>query len=279
LCNTGISIIFGNMLRLLLSLLITVFLFSCSSHTPSGKPAADSTAGTVATDTSKKQPVARPRVESEDTLLPFAGIWVNEIYLDSIRKNHSPRLSQRVMESCIIIPGRTLQETSMIAGFHEGGPASVVVKKGSLYQLYDEGREIAGDTIEYFSSQRLRVGDQYFRRLNHPDTAKADFGILEEILFSGTYLTEKGEKVTFNTDGSVSGLPGLSYYEPVIDYIGDEGQIDLLHLGPTHRKLDNFGFCFKKDTLSINMVKCLHYSGSECDSNALGEVLFTLIKQ
>ena len=171
-----IFIIFGNMLRLL-SLLIALFLFSCSSPTPSGKPVVDSIVGAVKADTPKEQPMARHPVESEDTVLPFAGVWVNEIYLDSIRKNHSPRLSQGVMESCIILPARTLQVTRMIAGFHDGGPAWVVVKRGAYYQFYDEAREIARDSIEPLPANRLRIGHQHFGRLNQPDPNKADLGI------------------------------------------------------------------------------------------------------
>jgi hypothetical protein len=270
------------MLRLLFFLLMTVSLFSCSSTTPSGKLAADSTAGAMKADTPKGQPVARHPVESEDTVLPFAGVWVNEVYLDSIRYNRSPRLSQGVEESCIILPARTLQVTSMIAGFHDGGPAWVVVKSGSHYQFYYEARELPGDTIESLSLQRLRIGHHYFGRLNQPDIRKSDFGILEELLFTGTYLTDKGEKVIFGPNGSVTGLPGLAYYEPVVDY-ADRGdrQVDLLQLGPTRHKMDNFGFLFRKDTLTIYMVNCLRYdrTNGDCDSNALGEMLFSLVKQ
>ena len=223
------------------------------------------------------QPV--PRFKTLDTVLSFAGVWVNENYFDSIGKNRSPRLDQGIEKSCIVIPKRTLMETNMVGGFHDGGSAMVVIKNGNKYQFYDPELKFPRDTIEPISSTRLRIGNQYFQPLNHPDSGKNDWGILEEILFSGKYKMEDGSKVEFLTDGHVNGLGAISYYEPVIDY-SDRGdrQLDRISLGKSHKNLAEYGFRFDKDTLLIYVVDCLKYDVDEhaCDSAKFGELMWKL---
>jgi len=213
-----------------------------------------------------------------DTSLPFSGVWVNEIYIRHIRDNRSPRLSQDVMESCIIIPARTLQVTRMVAGFHEGAADMVVVKDREHYKFYSADLTLFRYDIQLSKDNRIRIGDQFFIRLQRPDTTLTDWGILEEILFAGKYLDQRGQPVTFAADGHLSGLGDLSYYIPRIDYATMANQVDHIQLGRTARQLDDFGFRFDKDSLIIYTINCVHYDGGEkqCDSEALGKRLYTL---
>ncbi len=167
----------------------------------------------------------------------------------------------------------------MVAGFHDGGGTMVVVKDGNRYQFYDPELKLPLDTIEPLSPTRIHIGNQYFRSLKHPDTNKNDWGILEEILFSGRYQKEDGKEVEFGTDGHITGLEIASYYEPVIDYADRaDHQLDLINLGQSHKKLDEYGFRFDKDTLLIYTVECLHYDANEhgCDSSKFGELMWKL---
>ena len=69
-------------------------------------------------------------------MVPFSGFWINEVYIKNIERTKSPKESQKLPESCITIPNRTLQATSMISGFHEGSAEMVMLKKNNNFQLY-----------------------------------------------------------------------------------------------------------------------------------------------
>src|SRR5580704_10096703 len=128
---------------------LAVALFSCSS--PAGKSGSQSArpdsskhTDSVAVNT---PPPARNVITGLDTAVQFSGLWVNVTYLQRLNATHSPRLSQGIMKSCIIVPARTLQVTRMIAGFYDGA-ADMVLKKSPLgycfYWLYNDQ---AGDTV------------------------------------------------------------------------------------------------------------------------------------
>lgn len=270
-------------LRLFPCLIVYTCILSCSSPTGLGNSSANTdSAGKPAAKApliGSQQPV--PRFKTLDTALSFAGVWVNENYFDSIRNNRSPRLDQGIGKSCIIIPDRTLQETRMVWGFHDGAGPMVVVKDGQTYLFYDPELKLPFDTIRPLMSSRLRIGDQYFQRLNHPDTSKNDWGILEEILFSGKYQKEDGEDVVFGRNGHITGLGAVSYYEPEMDYADRaDRQIDGIKLGQSHEKLKEYAFRFDKDSLLIYTIICLRYNVGErtCDSSKLGELMWKFKK-
>ena len=216
-----------------------------------------------------------------DTLVPFSGVWVNDIYIRNILRNRSPRLSQNVLQSCITIPPRTLQITRMVGGFHEGAADMVVVKDGDRYEFLsaDLGLFIYG--IRILSEDRIGIGDQTFSRLAHADTNKTDWGILEELLFSGNYRDAYGQAVHFAADGQISGMDSLRYYIPKIDYADGPSQIDHIQLGSSPRRLEDYGFRFDKDSLILYTVECLEYSAGEkqCDSERLGYRMYTLVRE
>jgi hypothetical protein len=215
-----------------------------------------------------------------DTALSFAGLWVNETYIDNIRKTRSPRQSQDVMESCITIPSRTLQVTRMVAGFHEGAEDMVVVKDRDRYQLYDADLRSLQKELELISPTRIRIGDQYFSRMSHHDTTLTDFGILEELLFSGRYERERGQEVVFTADGRIRGLDSFVRYSPVIDYTaGSSGDFDLVNMGSGKGR--DYGYRFKGDTLHIFRTICATAGaeGNFCDSIAAGPMLYKLVRK
>ena len=187
-------------------LLLVILCFTSCSNEPSkvGNP-----------ETSKNDQLQNKQLL--DTALSFSGIWVNEAYINKIKVNRSPRLSQDVEKSCIVIPPRTLETTRMIYGFHEGGPDMMITKDKDNYLLFDSGSKKYLDTITITSPTRIRIGGQYFYRLRHQDTTMINFGILEEILFRGRYRLANGSEVNFFEDGSVKGLDSFRAYLPQID--------------------------------------------------------------
>jgi hypothetical protein len=211
--------------------------------------------------------------------LEFAGVWVNEIYVDSIRKNRSPRKDQGVSKSCINIPDSTLKTTSMISGFHEGGADMVIVKDGNRYQFYDPDLKTPRDIIEPISSHRLRIGNQYFQKLEHPDMEKHEWGILNEILFGGKYQNQDGKEVIFGIDGHIQGLDSVDYYQPHADYTEEEDLgVDRISMGRSREDVHVYGYQFDKDTLFIYYIDCLQYDSiaHECGLEKIGGLRWKL---
>ncbi|HEY0610445.1 MAG TPA: hypothetical protein VGD35_12330 [Chitinophaga sp.] len=263
------------MKRILSLLLIASCVFSCVN------PAAEQQ--TTARDSivlNEPSPEAPTDFKTLDTALSFAGLWVNETYIDNIRKTRSPRQSQDVMESCITIPTRTLQVTRMIADFHEGAEDMVVVKDRNRYKLYDADLSTLQKEMELISPTRIKIGDQYFSRMSHRDTTLTDFGILEELLFSGRYERERGKEVVFTADGRIQGLDSFVRYSPVIDYTaGSLGEFDLINMGTGKGR--DYGYRFKGDTLQIFRTICATpgEDGNFCDSVAAGATLYKLVRK
>ncbi|HJT73104.1 MAG TPA: hypothetical protein VJ720_03775, partial [Chitinophaga sp.] len=135
-----------------------------------------------------------------DTAVYFSGIWVNERYAESVKTLQSPKESFKkdyIMRSCIVIPARTLQVTRLISGFHEGGADAVVVKEGERYRLYSADLKSVNSEIQVLSPNRLKLFDEYFIKISQTDTEMPGLGILQDILFSGTYRLAGGRQVTF----------------------------------------------------------------------------------
>ena len=264
--------------RALLSPLIILCMLSCASpRDRSSKPNPDSSVSPIAGGSSSGRTV--PDFKTFRTALGFAGAWVNEIYVDSIRKNRSPRQDQWISESCINIPDSTLKKTSMISGFHEGGAEMVIVKDGNRYQFYDPEFKTPKDIIEPMSPDRLRIGTQYFKKLKHPDMEKYEWGILDEILFGGKYQSQDGKEVVFGIDGRIKGLDTVTYYQPHADYTGDQDLgVDRISMGHSQENVHVYGFQFDKDTLLIYRIDCAQYDSvaHECGLEKLGGLRWKL---
>lgn len=212
-----------------------------------------------------------------DTEVPFAGVWVNEDYIEKIKRSQSPVRSQHVMQSCIVIPGRTLQTTRMIAGFHEGGPDVAVGKDGDQYYLFSS---TSADSIQVISPERIKIKDHYFNKLVHGDSTRGNWGILEEILFKGQYQLENGKTVTFKEDGTVTGLDDFTTYIAVIDYTGTEtpSDVSLIQLGKPDEQSEEYGYRFAKDTLYIHKTQLKLDNDHKYDHVVFAEQVYKLIK-
>jgi hypothetical protein len=252
------------MIRLTVILLTCSILFACHSTNPQpGEP-------------SKPIASTTTNFKTLDTVVPFAGFWVNETYVNNIKQTQSPRKCQNLLESCITIPGRTLQTTSMVSGFHDGAGEMVVVKKDNTFQFYykynDTIRDLAYD-IKVISPEKLKIGKNTFIKTNE--------AFLADILFSGEYLDSLGNTVQFSKDGDVKGLPYYTGYFPMYDYTTEEDLgVDQLTMSRNHRGT-HLGFKFSKDTLFIYNLNCAQTdsSGVICLKFALGDIKFKLIRK
>lgn len=74
-----------------------------------------------------------PDFRKLDTVIYFSGFYVSENYINLLKANKSPKLSQD-SGLCIAIPERTLKYA--IAGYHfHEGVGYDIVKRGHQYQL------------------------------------------------------------------------------------------------------------------------------------------------
>jgi hypothetical protein len=219
-------------------------------------------------------PEVLPAFKKLDTVVPFAGVYVNADYVAKIRQNGSPRLDQDTSASCIKVPPRTLQVTRMVWGFHDGGADCVVLKDSNDYAFYSADLKHLMWTIVPVDSQRIIIGDKAFLKLQHPDTTKYDWGILEELMFAGKYLSRRSDTVVFTADGQVSGLGDYRSYDPKIDYSDPDARSEydqiFLSQGPDAR--EEFGFRFAGDSLLLYTVE--KWQGRE----RLAERRWTLVR-
>ena len=194
-----------------------------------------------------------------DTLIPFSGYYLCEKYINLVKQNKSPKLSQGSAE-CITIPDSTLKFSNK-NDFHEGLEI-MVVKKGPTYQLLRVNSDdttfkkdsdyINAQNILVISNNKIKIGNDYFDKLNPYDCG------LGEILFKGKYQSEKGSIVEFSSDGGIKGLNGYKIYSIMTDYIDVNRDADQISLGTTENDMKDFAFKFQKDTLLIYDLKHLN---------------------
>jgi len=186
---------------------------------------------------------------------------------------------QVIYKSCINIPDSTLTSTSMIGSFHEGGPEIVIVKVGNRYQFYDPALTRPQDIIEVLSPRRLRIGDQYFQKIDHPDMNKYEWGILNEILFAGEYKSAEGKDVLFGFDGHIKGLDTVTYYQPHADYTEEQDiGLDRISMGRSQENMRVYGYKFNKDSLLIYQIDSPQYDSATHESGLekVGELKWQL---
>jgi len=216
-----------------------------------------------------------------DTTIPFKGLWVNEHYVNAIRQGKPIRESQDTETSCINIPDRTLQGTSFIFGFHEGGEGLVVVKNGSDYLTYALHDGHCVDTLRSLTDGRLQIGRENYVRIGEADTTLYDLGVLEQLLFAGEYRRlDAAGTVVFKKNGKIDGLDSLGWYDPAIDYAdwGYETKLDHIRLGADREHLHDYGFRFVGNTLEIYTIDCLKPDGKDCVLDTLGRKIYSFQK-
>jgi hypothetical protein len=223
--------------------------------------------------------LSKLKLRFSDSPIPFEGLWVSERYVNDIRKGKPLRKAQDTETRCIVIPGRTLQVTSWIYGFHEGGENVAVLKSDYGYFTYALYRRQVVDTLEALADGRLRIGRRYFIRLGENDSTLSDLGVLEQLLFMGQYrrLNDTGTAV-FENDGKIEGLDSLCWYEPVIDYADFPTNIDHIRLGRDKEHLKDYGLRVVGDTMMINSIDCLKFADGDCVLDTLGRQMYALKK-
>ncbi|WP_026994408.1 hypothetical protein [Flectobacillus major] len=209
---------------------------------------------------------------------PFAGLWINERYVNEIRKSKSPYKAQQLARLSNISFSSSATQNNMIGwNFHEG-ESIILKKKGTQYEVWHtEPVHKLGNLSILTTNQKIKVGKDTFLKLKTRDNTR----FVEELLFQGTYLLN-GQKVTFSADGKVSGLAGYSYYFPQYDYFGGSYGFDQIILGKTKdlQKGQDFAFQFMGNTLKIYDITCTlkDKNSNDCLEAKRGKLRYTLVK-
>lgn len=217
-----------------------------------------------------------------DTALSFAGLWVNEKYVNGLRKTKSPSSMEIPEYSCILIPARTLMETTFIEGFHEGSASLIIFKHGNEYEFWDKEAKKKFTDIKFVEGNRMKIGQEFLIRLRSGDLVNDPnpYNIVDLVLFKGKFRGGDGRTVEFTEDGKVKGLAGVNFYEATLDYATAEPLLDELKLGSDMNDLKSYAFRFDHDTLNVFEVICKEMSkDSVCLEAAFGKKQLTLIRE
>ncbi|MCG2613752.1 hypothetical protein LZZ85_05650 [Terrimonas sp. NA20] len=259
-------------IRIFLPLLVCIVLFACNNESPTAS-VQDSLSPATAVQTKDFKKL--------DTALYFAGLWVNEQYVNDVTHTRRPGNVEVPENACIIMPVKTLKETSLILGFHEGQEV-VILKNGNKYEIWDKPVLNKLQDIELISETRLKLGFDTFIKLKSGDLSaeKNPYNIVDILLFAGKYRDEHGATVEFSTDGKVKGIPGINAYEAWLDYATSEAVTDQMSMGATPETMKDYAFRFDKDRLMIFHLKCRSMGqDSICMEYAIGDRYLTLTRE
>lgn len=210
---------------------------------------------------------------------PFAGEWINERYVKSIRTYKSPFKAQKVQEMSNVSIPKSSKETILIGwNFHEGEGAALK-KVGTKYQLIRTESEGDPFTFAYFrSANKLKIENDYFVKLKISNQEN----FLNELLFAGKYYSGK-KHVIFSMDGKVSGLRNMLYYRPTYDFLGGRLQKNVISLSKTtdFKQFTDYLFLFKNKTLTLYTLNCtdMEPQTKECFEAKRGKIVYQLVKE
>jgi hypothetical protein len=259
-------------LRFQLSLLILSIFIACNNESPTAS-ASDSLSSAPAAISSDFKKL--------DTALYFAGLWVNEQYVNDVIHTRRPSEVEVPEIACIIMPARTLKQTSLILGFHEGQEV-VVLKNEKNYEIWDQPVQNRLQEIELISDTKLKLGYDTFVKLKSGDISaeKNPYNIVDILLFAGKYRDDQGKVVEFTTDGKIKGIPGINVYEAWLDYATSEAVTDQLSMGASLETMKDYAFRFDNNKLTIFSMKCKEMGqDSSCVEYAVGDRFLTLTRE
>ncbi|MDJ1471427.1 hypothetical protein QNI19_27440 [Cytophagaceae bacterium DM2B3-1] len=209
--------------KLIASLFLTLFLFSCSEkNTNTDNVQADSI-----------QTTNNSTINAGATLADkLDGLWISESYLKNIETRQSIYKS-REYDSKVLgfsLDKKTmLSDTAMLEGFttHEGGYSSLIkydtskgkfvnnLEKVSEYAAFPEPFELnydGGTILEMFFPKTNKT-DRYRKVDTNLDTE------LRRILIAGDYkIGNDGSVIHFDSDGKVQNFQDFKSYELVYDF-------------------------------------------------------------
>lgn len=101
--------------------------------------------------------------------------------------------------------------------------------------------------------------------------------LVNSCFISGNYQLNNNE-VTFNNDGTISGLNNLIKYQLVLNYNDMGMDDDLIYFRNTDGESVEYIYDFKNDTLKLFEISCKSYEGKHCAEIERGNIVYQLSK-
>jgi hypothetical protein len=248
------------MIRYLITLGLVILIFSCKNNTKTST-------NLIETETI-----------SNDTIIPFHGLWASEQFINSLKKTKS--LNQSLDNAFFLTIPKSYKEMGRSHNYYEGFDLFKIIRVKKCYYLKDtlNGKNDSTPIIFFDDENKMKIlNTVYIKR-------PKNIGIPEEILFTGKYKIDN-RYVTFYADGTINGLDSIKFYSIHPEYLlCTEDYIINAHLFLGKNSSEELAYCyeFKSDTLLIyeaNLIKIDEDYGPCQWVHEKGKIKWTLIKE
>jgi hypothetical protein len=210
--------------------------------------------------------------------IPFAGLWMNERYVNSIHTEQSPFKAQKVGEISTIEISTVNDTVSIGWNFHEGETLKMIKTKNGYQLNHLESSQTPLPMLYLSQEKKLKVGKEFFVKV--PSATTENF--LNTLLFKGNYQLGK-QTITFALNGKLTGLGKTLYYRPQFDFLGGGLQQDVMSISntPNFEKYTDYLYTFKGNILTLYQVNCLEGDPQtkECYKAKKGKEVYRFVKK
>lgn len=226
-------------MKILTHIILIVFIAGCSQSEQS-----------KANSEKEKANTSFVKLEEE-----HKGFWVNEAYLNSLRKTKSTKKSG---EEGVDRFYKIYKTNSIMAlNIHEGGAKNVLLMNSKFKgQIYSPDSSKTYSIIEFRNGVLNVDGEKYIKA---PDSEDGLQMLVNRSFFSGEYMF-LDKLIRFNENATIVGLDSLVYFELNLDYIDAGMQFDKIYL--RHKdELEEKAYLyeFNYDTLRIFNINCITF--------------------
>lgn len=153
----------------------------------------------------------------------LAGYWVNDAWWQLLQESQSPKKAAEKAD----IPAVTIYKDStgwradVIYGWHEGLPLALKAKGDKFELINDSYENQKMHELVLQPDESMHLDSFVMVRLGA--TAEEGWSVVLGTILGGTYTAKgKSGEITFNADGSLSGLDDFQRYDLLPDYVVDE---------------------------------------------------------
>lgn len=217
--------------------------------------------GGCGADKDRDTPENRPGVfEFPETL---RGAYISTPYLDALKKNRSTKASQEyaVLSNMVIVQKNGEVLLSTFWNFHESGgthPVKMTSEtKGQTLELESQPPMYRFDMLDEKTVKISDESQQYLMtRCSDAPDVEACQQLINKMLLPDKYDLN-GQAVSFESDGTVNGIPGLLSYRFNLDYYDAGMEFDKVFLTFADKsEPEVFGYEITPDHLEIFELKC-----------------------
>lgn len=211
----------------------------------------------------------------------FEGFWVNNRYLEELKKTMSPsKASTKAEIVAVSIKEDSVNQFSagLVFNWHEGNSYKLQKADGQKYQLNDMLDSSKAFDIVYQNGSVVLNDSMGFTRMGK--SSDGENGLIEYII-GGTYKLKGTDEIVTFKEGKITGLKTYNFYSILLDYITEQGTVyDQIILSAKENEPNRYvGFQIKGSQLTIFELKCKNPKEDPCMNYNRGKVMYELIKQ